>query len=168
MIKRLLPAIVLSTLAVTAAAETRYVTDELEITLRQGESTGHKITSMLKSGTPVEVMSSNKATGYSLVRAPNDKKGYVLTRLLIAEPGAREQLAELKERLATMETEPARLSAELDALQAEYNRLQQAHDETTGAKATLEQELAGIRQTACSRSISAHSALLNSPGRTKT
>lgn len=145
---RYLLAILLSGLAATAAAETRFVTDQLEITLRQGESTGHKITAMLKSGTEVEVVSSNKATGYSLVHTPNGKQGYVLTRLLMDEPGPREQLAALKERLATMETEPARLSAELDALQADYTALQQDHDETTRAKAALEQELAGIRQTA--------------------
>ena len=148
MIRRLLPAILGMTLAVTAAADTRYVTDELEVTLPQGESTGHKITSMLKSGTAVEVVSNNKATGYSRVRTPNGKEGYVLTRLLMEEPGAREQLAVLKERLATMETEPARLSAELDSLQAQYAALQSDHDDTTQAKAALEQELAGIRQTA--------------------
>jgi SH3 domain protein len=129
-------------------AETRYVTDELEITLRQGESTGHKITSMLKSGTAVEVVSSNKATGYSLVQAPNGKQGYVLTRLLMAEPGAREQLDALKERLTKMETEPARLNAELETLQARYASLKQDYEAATGSKSALEQELAGIRQTA--------------------
>lgn len=148
MMRRLLLAVLVTTFAANATAETRYVTDELEITLRQGESTGHKITAMLKSGTPVEVVSSSKATGYSLVRAPNGKQGYVLSRLLMAEPGAREQLDTLKERLATMETEPARLNAELEDLQVRYSSLEEQYDETSVAKAALEQELAGIRQTA--------------------
>ena len=134
--------------AVPASAETRYVTDELEITLRQGESTGHRIVSMLKSGTAVEVLASNKATGYSKVRTPNGKEGFVLTRLLMAEPIPRDQLTALKERLALMETEPARLSEELDSLREQYTALETEHAHALEAKAMLEQELAGIRQTA--------------------
>ena len=84
-----LVALLLAAIAVSAQAETRYVSDELEITLRRGESTGHKISAMLKSGTPLEVLSTNKATGYSLVRTPCGKQGYVLTRQLMPEPVAR-------------------------------------------------------------------------------
>lgn len=134
--------------SVPALAETRYVTDDLEITLRQGESTGHRIISMLKSGTAVEVLSTNKATGYAKVRAPNGKEGFVLSRLLMEEPIPREQLAAMKERLAAMESEPARLSAELETITEEYAALQQEHGQMLEAKAALEQELAGIRQTA--------------------
>ena len=148
MIRRLVTTVFLTALAAASAAETRYVTDQLEITLRQGESTGHKITAMLKSGSAVEVVSSNKATGYSLVRTQNGKQGYVLTRLLMDEPGPREQLSALKERLALMESEPARLSTELDAVKAEYTALLLQHEAAMQAKAALEQELAGIRQTA--------------------
>lgn len=148
MTRRLLIAAICVLLTTPALAETRYVTDELEVTLRQGESTGHKIIAMLKSGTPVEVVRTNKSTGYALVRTPNGKEGYVLSRLLMEEPGAREQLEALRERVAAMETEPARLNAELEALQASHAELQQEHDETLRTKATLEQELAGIRQTA--------------------
>ena len=143
-----LVALLLAAIAVSAQAETRYVSDELEITLRRGESTGHKISAMLKSGTPLEVLSTNKATGYSLVRTPGGKQGYVLTRQLMPEPVAREQLAALQERMAVMETEPARLSAELEALQEEHATLAQDHDENLRTKAALEQELAGIRQNA--------------------
>ena len=58
----ILPALMLSSLiaGAPALAESRYVTDDLEVTLRQGESTGHRIISMLKSGTQVEVLSTNK------------------------------------------------------------------------------------------------------------
>jgi SH3 domain protein len=148
MMKRVLIAVCLAALAGTAVAETRYVSDELEVTLRQGESTSHRITSMLKSGTPVEVLGTNKSTGYSRVRAPNGKEGYVLARLLTEEPGAREQLDALKARVASMETEPARLSAELESVTELYTALQAEHDEALQAKTALEQELAGIRQTA--------------------
>ena len=70
--QRALAVFILALLAVTASAETRYVSDELEITLRQGESTSHRISAMLKSGTAVEVLGTNKATGYSRVKTPGD------------------------------------------------------------------------------------------------
>jgi len=149
--KKTLSLLFLASFIATAApvlADTRYVTDDLEVTLRQGESTGHRIVSMLKSGTAVEVVSTNKATGYSKVRAPNGKEGFVLSRLLMDEPIPRDQLAALKERLAAMETEPARLSAELDSVREQYNALETEHAHALESKAMLEQELAGIRQTA--------------------
>ena len=148
MMKRAVVTLLMLALAGAAHADTRYDTDELEITLRQGESTGPKIVSMLKSGTPLEVLGSNKSTGYSRVRTPEGKEGFALSRYLQEEPGAREQLAALKERLAVVESEPARLTTELEAVQDEHVRLQQSHEETVQAKETLEQELAGIRQTA--------------------
>jgi len=146
--QRTLAAFVLALLALTVSAETRYVSDELEITLRQGESTSHRISAMLKSGTAVEVMSSNKATGYSRVKTPGGKEGFVLTRLLTEEPSARDQLAALQSRLATMETEPARLSAALEELREAHAALEAEHNNVLAEKTGLEQELAGIRQTA--------------------
>ena len=40
----------------SAEADTRYVGDQLVITLRQGKSTKHKIVKTLKTGTPVEIL----------------------------------------------------------------------------------------------------------------
>ena len=51
-----------------AQATTRYVTDEFNIMMRSGESSNHRITRQLRSGTPVEVLSVNSETGYSQVR----------------------------------------------------------------------------------------------------
>lgn len=137
-----------STTIVAQETDTRYVSDELEITLRKGESTGHKISSMLKSGTQVEVLGINKATGYARVRTPSGKIGFVLLRQLMDEPSAREQIGAIKERMAEMESEPARLSAALEELREEHAVLEEEHAETVEVKESLEQELAGIRQTA--------------------
>ncbi len=62
-------------LAGNALAETRYVSDSLEITMRSGKSTSHGITRMLRSGTPVEVLETDKKTGYSHVRTRSGKEG---------------------------------------------------------------------------------------------
>ncbi len=66
--RKLLPLALLAAAGLAQAAETRYVTDQLEATLRTGESVTHRITKMLPSGTTVEVLSTNPKTGYSRIR----------------------------------------------------------------------------------------------------
>ena len=43
-----------------ATADTRYVSDELGITLRTGKSTQHQILRMVTSGTPLTVLESDQ------------------------------------------------------------------------------------------------------------
>jgi SH3 domain protein len=78
-------------------AETAYVSDELEITLRTGPGVKNKITSMLQSGAGLEVLQSN-SNGYTEVRAANGKTGWVLQRFLMVEPSARSRLNEIQLR----------------------------------------------------------------------
>ena len=66
-------------------AETRYVSDRLEVTMRSGKSTGYGIVRMLRSGTAVEILERDKKSGYSHVRTKSGKKGWVLSRFLNPE-----------------------------------------------------------------------------------
>jgi SH3 domain protein len=134
-----------SLVPVAAGAETRYVTDRLEVTLRAGESTRYKILRMLPSGTPVEVLGINKSTNYARVRIQDGTVGFVLLQELQDEPAARSRLVQVEERLAALRQKP-------DALTAELARLQETHAELRERFATLErekqqreQELATIR-----------------------
>jgi SH3 domain protein len=131
----------------TAAAETRYVSDELEITFRSGPANDKRILKMLKSGTPVEVLSVDKKSGWSQVRALG-KTGYILTRFLSDEPSAREQLQTMQQRVAELQAEPDQIRSRLTQLQQDYAKLQQQHQKISSENASLTQELAGIRQTA--------------------
>lgn len=131
-----------------AAAETRFVSDELEITLRVGPSTKQRIISMLKSGTSVEVLSVDRKSGYSKVRAANGKTGFVLSRFLMDEPSAREQVASLTAKIQELQAEPEQVRTRLNQLQEDYARLQKEHQKLLNDKNSITQELAGIRQTA--------------------
>jgi SH3 domain protein len=130
-----------------ARAETQYVTDQFRITMRSGESTGHKIVRMLPSGTGVEVLSRNATTGYTKVRVGGEE-GYVLTRQLMDEPSARTRVAALQQRLKQLQAAPDNLRIQLETLQAEARKLQQENAGLLQAKQQLEQELAAIRRTA--------------------
>jgi SH3 domain protein len=131
--------------AIGVQAKTQYVTDSLQITMRSGQSNGHKILRMLPSGTPVEVLSENGGSGYSRVRALGEE-GWVLTRQLMNDPSAREQLEGLKERLQTMRDAPEDTRNRLAALLEEYKALQQSYAQVNEARQRLEQELASIRR----------------------
>ena len=149
--KRLIPVLVLllTTAAISnAVAETRYVSDELEITLRVGPSTKQRIISMLKSGTEVEILSVDPKSGYSKVRAANGKTGFVLSRFLMDEPSAREQVASLTAKIQELQAEPEQVRSRLNQLQDDYARLQKDHQKLLNDKNSITQELAGIRQTA--------------------
>lgn len=114
--------------AAAAQAQTRYVDDELIITLRTGPSNRNAIIRTLESGERVEVLESDGAE-YSRVRVAADgNEGWVLSQYLSNEPAAadvlaatRRELMAANERLAELEERATRLSEELDSTGAELS-----------------------------------------------
>lgn len=147
--KRRLPTLlcILCLLPLLAQAETRYVTDVFEITLRSGESTSHKILRMLDSGMAIEVLSTNAQSGYSKVRA-GSTEGYVLTRQLMSQPSARKQLEGMRQEINELKAAPGELRTNLANLQKEHRELKQAHQSLLEVKNKQEQELQSIQRTA--------------------
>jgi SH3 domain protein len=146
------PALLLSaflslTLAHQVAAETRYVTDQFRITLRSGESASHRIMKMIPTGEPLNVLSTNKETGYSRVRTNDGKVGYVLTRQLEKQPVARDRLVAMEQRLRELEAAPSELRSRLNSLLQEHETLQRSHKELEEAKRNVDTELATLQRT---------------------
>lgn len=137
-------------LAGNAAAETRYVSDLLEITMRNGKGTNYGITRMLRSGTEVQVLEADKETGYSKVRTSNGKEGWVLTRFLMNGRAARERLAAAEKSLAELELDNRKLSTAMTALADEKKLLQNNLGNLEGETRTVSQELSEIKRTASS------------------
>jgi SH3 domain protein len=131
-----------------AQAETRYVTDQLEATLRTGESVTHRITRMLESGTPVEVLGTNAKSGYARVRTEDGREGFILTRQLMEEPPPRERVIQLEAKLQELQQAPDQLTAKLAALQDEYSNLERAHAKLETVKRELEAELIAVKRAA--------------------
>jgi len=129
-------------------AETRYVTDIAKITLRTGESTSHRIMRIIPSGTPVEVLSDNKETGYSKVRTKRGQVGYMLTNKLMMQPSARSQLAAYKKEIEDLKSAPGELRGKLAELQKRYRALQSAHQKLQAQNKKQSQELQSIQRTA--------------------
>ncbi len=152
-----------------AAAESVYVSDQLEITLRTGPGVKNKIVAMLNSGDELEVLQRNPG-GYTEVRAPNGKTGWVLQRFLMDEPAARSRLDEIESReqqlaaqqteieqlrddLLSSRTESAAVARQNAELQAELKQVRQVASDTLAinernAELTSSLEQAETRQTA--------------------
>jgi len=135
-------------LASAAVAEARYVQDQLEITMRTGESTRNSIIRMLASGDRVELLESNPDSGYSKIRTSDGTEGWVLTRFLMSEPAARQQLANLRIRAATLREEQGRLETELEGVRNENQNLRTQLSDMEERYRQASRELAEIRRAA--------------------
>jgi SH3 domain protein len=132
-----LAAVLLST---TALAESQYITDQFEVTLRSGTSTSNSIIAMLKSGQKVELIEQDVATRYSLVQTADGKQGYVLTRYLDNQASGRERFDKLKVQTEQLKNTIQELKSQLKELRA----TKQSDDQNTQR---LKQDLTRTQQT---------------------
>lgn len=109
----------------SAAADTRYVGDELVITLRQGKSNQHKILKTLKTGTAVEVLEEDEL--YLKVKTADGVEGYVLRQYMTPETPKILRIEKLEslnnslqKKIRTLEDAKGDLEMELKTLEANY------------------------------------------------
>ena len=148
--KRLLAIAVLATAFVgpVAFAQSAWVTDQFEITLRSGPSTSNAIQLMVGSGMRLDVLERDADSGYTRVRTPGGTEGWVLTRYLMTEPSAREQLEQLTSQLTNANSRGSSLDSQLGAIRSEYDSAKQQIATLGREKAAAETELAEIKRTA--------------------
>lgn len=118
----------------TAAAETRYVSDQLIITLRRGMGEEYRILKTLPTGTPLEVLEEHDR--YLKVREPDGVTGYVLKQYVSSETPKSQVIARL-------EKERTRLREQLSKAEEE---LKGFHDRLAEVKAAGSQETQLLQQ----------------------
>ena len=131
-----------------AAAESVWVSDQFEVMLRTGPSTSNAIERMLPSGTALEVIERDLDAGYARVRTTAGTEGWVLSRYLMNEPSAREQLVTLTSRLTNASAQGSSLTSQLDAIKGEQDAATRQISSLERDKTRLENELAEIKRTA--------------------
>lgn len=130
------------------AQTVRYVTDNLRLEARGGPGTNFRITRMLGSGARVTVLEEDAETGYSRVAVDDGTEVWILTRFLMDEPAARDQLSEAVEKF-TREREIARdLASQLETLGETAGEIEKSRSELATDKKMLQTELAQIKQAA--------------------
>ncbi|MFW5451663.1 MAG: TIGR04211 family SH3 domain-containing protein [Methylophagaceae bacterium] len=148
--KRIFTALLLLPLLTPFAAfteTTRYVSDELEITMRSGQGVKFGIRKMLKSGAKLDIIETD-ATGYSKVRTGKGVTGWVLTRYLSNTPSSRNQLEASDQRVANLELELATYKEEIQALSSQNSNTGTENLSLKETSQRLSKELDSLRNTA--------------------
>lgn len=132
-IRLILILLLLALTSIAAYSETRYVSDELIITIRAGKGDQFRIIDYLKSNTPLEVLSEEDE--YLFVRTPEGDEGWVRTRYITSELPKEHIIANLKREIETMKVtvieakdsiaDSERLQAENESLIAENKKLEE-------------------------------------------
>ena len=126
-------------------AETVYVRDTLYVPLRGGQTTEHRILHRgLKSGTPLELLETNKETGFSRVRTQSNVIGWIKTQYLTEQPIALDALVKLKQEHSALEAEYQQILLRQQSLNTENADLKRSIDGATEKNKTIERELADI------------------------
>ena len=131
-----------------AWAQAAWVSDEFEVTLRTGPSTSNAIELMVSSGTRLEILEADAETGYTRVRTSGGTEGWVLTRYLMDEPSAREQLETLSQQLTSANAEGASMSTQLGAIRDEYDTASRTINQLQSDNAALQAEIDDISSKA--------------------
>jgi len=121
-----------------AQAETRYVSDNLIITLRSGQGTQHQVIKTITSGERLQVLQDLPEAGYTQVKLNDGTEGWVRTQYIVDKPVAKLLLERLEKRYEKLKETSAGSIDELKALKAEfaklsqeYNKLSKEHKEVT-------------------------------------
>ena len=126
-------------------AETVYVRDTLYVPLRGGQTTEHRILHRgLKSGTPLELLETNKETGFSRVRTQSNVIGWIKTQYLTEQPIALDALVKLKQEHSALEAEYQQILLRQQSLNTENADLKRSIDGATEKNKTIGRELAYI------------------------
>ena len=137
-----------SLVSLSAFGEPVWVSDQFEVMLRTGPSTSNAIQLMIGSGAELEFLEEDAASGYSRVMTGGGTEGWVLSRYLMAEPGAREQLVTLKQQLNVAISEGASMGSQLDVIRGEYGVAEGRVSELERDKTDMQAEIDKIRSTA--------------------
>lgn len=135
-------------LSLVVEAETRYVSDQFEITLRSGPSGKHAIQRMIQSGTALEIMEQTPEKDYTRVKTSGGTEGWVLSRYLMTRPAARDQLEELTSQLTNSAAKSSSMHAELTTVKNDYDSATTRISGLERENKRLENELAEIKKTA--------------------
>jgi SH3 domain protein len=131
-----------------ALSQSVWVSDQFEIMLRTGPSTSNAIQLMVGSGTELQVLERDAEAGYTRVRTAGGTEGWVLSRYLMSEPSAREQLQTLSGQLSSANTTGSSLTNQLSAIRSEYRTAENRIETLEREKAALSKELTEIKRTA--------------------
>ena len=147
LIKYILLTLTLLSPLTSSAATTRYVSDQLEITMRNGQGIKFGIRKMLTSGDSLSVIETNPS-GYSKVRTAKGVEGWVLTRYLTNTASARNRVASSEKKAVNLELELAKTKEEVQSLSSKNSTSGSQNMTLKETSQRLKKELDDLKKTA--------------------
>ncbi len=129
-----------------ALAQTVYVTDSLEITMRTEPDARKRIIRMLSSDTPLEVL--GEQDGWLRVKTRDGREGWVLKRYTSSDTPKSVQISRLTEKNEKLAALSGGAAAQLDTLEAENSALKAELDQTRTRLEQLTGEYQALRADA--------------------
>ena len=114
----------------TGQTETQYISGVLEITLRTGPGTDHRVLAMLKTGQRVEILKIEE--DWTQIFLDNGKEGWVLNRFLTDKEPHSVVLEQIKDKN--------------EELSAQLKELLEVNEKQKSTNKRLESELAGTKK----------------------
>jgi len=135
-------------LPVTTEAQSVWVSDQFEVMLRTGPNTSNAIQLMVDSGTELDILGEDVEAGYTQVRTGGGTEGWVLSRYLMSEPSAREQLEQLTGQLTSATAEGTSTTSQLNAVRGEYDSATRQIRQLEQDNSALQSQIDDITQKA--------------------
>lgn len=139
--------------APTAQAETtgfkNYVTDSIEIPFRSGPSYKHKISRMIRSGTPVTILEVNDEQWARMEYSDNRGRkfeGWMPSSLLQNQPVAKVQLEKELQKSAQLEQTKIQLTEEIDTLKSRLETTQNSLNTVNKEMFEIKQEYKRLKE----------------------
>lgn len=124
-----------------AAADTRYISDQLVVTLRQGKGDQYPMLKTLKTGTPIEVLDEDSS--YVRARVKSGEEGYIRKQYVTRETPKPVIIAQLEKQNARLKKE---LSQSTKELAEQQTRSGSAAEEATRLREELTKTETELRE----------------------
>lgn len=130
-----------------AVADTRYVIDELIITVRSGPSNSHQIVKLLHSGASIDVLEEVEENGnqYARIQA-GEATGWVLAQYLSPQPIARDQLESAQAKAAKLAEKNKSLTSQLAELQRVRSTIEKQRDKLKNSSVSMGKQLTKLKR----------------------
>lgn len=119
----------------SAYAETRYISDQLLVTVRSGEGDQYRILETLPTSTPVKILEENK--NYVKVITPKGTEGYILSHYVSKNLPKSVQIGQLNQEIAKLQQQ----------LSSQQQKFQTSQDEASSHKNTIAELSSQLDQT---------------------
>jgi SH3 domain protein len=127
------------------AAETRWISDDLQVPLRSGPSGEHKIEQILPAGTRLELLGRGES-GFVHIRTSRGSEGWLPEQYLVAQPIARDRVPVLEREIDNLKATIGQLRGQLANTSAESSATTADNAQLAQEVSDLENELAELRR----------------------